>query len=118
MAKVHKVTNEEINALLEQGMTREQAEFALIDKYDEVVFPDENDDVNKVLKEQRKIAHVYDKKKGSRKVERKPDEDKRYLIAEIAKIFEGCEVKNIEREIALNYNGNNYSITLTKHRSK
>ena len=118
LPKVHKVTVEEIEALIANGMTREEAEFALIDKYEEVVFPDENDNVNEQIKENRKIAHVYDKKKGKVKRERKPDDDKRVLIAKIAEIFEGCEVTNIERQIDFTYNGNAYSITLTKHRSK
>lgn len=118
MPKVHYVTPEEIEALIAKGMTREEAEFKIIDKYAEVVFPDENTDVNKTLKENRKVAHVYDKKKGKVKRERKPDDDKRVLIAKIAEIFEGCEVTNIERQIDFTYNGNAYSITLTKHRSK
>ena len=44
MAKVHYVTEEEIIALINKGMTREEAEYALIDKYDEIVFPDEDPD--------------------------------------------------------------------------
>lgn len=121
MAKVHKVTPEEINDLIAKGMTREEAEFALIDKYDEVVFPDETDDINDKLKEQKKIAHVYDKKKGPRKVERKPNETKRTIIAELEKAFgsyENFAIINKEREISFDLNGKNYSITITEHRAK
>lgn len=121
MAKVHKVTPEEINDLIAKGMTREEAEFALIDKYDEVVFPDETDDINDKLKEQKKIAHVYDKKKGPRKVERKPNETKRAIIAELEKTFgsyENFAIVNKEREITFDLNGKNYSITITEHRAK
>lgn len=121
MAKVHKVTPEEINDLIAKGMTREEAEFALIDKYDEVVFPDETDDINDKLKEQKKIAHVYDKKKGPRKVERKPNDTKRAIIAELEKAFgsyENFAIVNKEREISFDLNGKNYSITITEHRAK
>ena len=121
MAKVHKVTFEEIEALIAEGMTREEAEFALIDKYEEVVFPDEADDINDKLKEQKKIAHVYDKKKGPRKVERKPNETKRAIIAELEKTFgsyENFAIVNKEREITFDLNEKNYSITITEHRAK
>ncbi len=115
--KVHRVTTEELSKLMnEKSFTREEAEFWFIDHYDEVIFPDENDNINDTLKEQRKVAHVYDKKKGKRKVERKPDEDKRELIKIIADAFANCEIVNPERQIDLNYLGNHYSITLTKHR--
>lgn len=121
MAKIHKVTLEEIEALIAEGMSREEAEFALIDKYDEVVFPDEADNINDKLKEQKKIAHVYDKKKGPRKVERKPNETKRAIIAELEKTFDSYEnfaIVNKEREITFDLNGKNYSITITEHRAK
>jgi hypothetical protein len=115
--KVHKVTAEELaKVMAEKSLSREDAEFWFIDHYDEVIFPDENDNINDMLKEQRKVAHVYDKKKGSVKRERKPDDDKRELIKIIADAFENCEVINPERQIDLNYLGNHYSITLTKHR--
>ena len=118
MAKPHKVTEEELSELMaEKSFSREEAESWCIDHYDEVIFPDEPDNINDMLKEQRKVAHVYDKKKGKRKpTERKPDEDKRELIKIIADAFANCEIVNPERQIDLNYLGNHYSITLTKHR--
>ena len=108
---------------MDSGMTQEQAEFALIDKYDEVVFPDENEDFNEVLKAQRKIAHVYDKKKGPVKRERKPDEEKRAIIGLIKNTFmeaypmASVEVVNIEQKVDVKVNGNYYTIMLTKHRT-
>lgn len=116
-------TATELKKLMDSGMTQEQAEFALIDKYDEVVFPDENEDINEVLKAQRKIAHVYDKKKGSVKRERKPDEEKREIIALIENTFKeayseaSVEVVNIEQKVDVKVNGNYYTIMLTKHRT-
>ena len=117
--KRHYATEEEIADLMaKNSWTRDDAEFYLIDKYDEVVFPDETDEVIEEHKQNLKVANVYDSKKGKRKVTRKPDEDKRDLIAKIAEAFGnlGCEVKNPEREVTFNYKGANYSITLTKHR--
>lgn len=117
--KVHRVTQAEIDELMSQGLTKEQAECELIDKYPEVIFPDEPDDINAQLKENRKAGHVYDNKKGKRTVERKPDNDKRYLIDLLYKAFgefDGVNVTNIERQVDFNYNGFEYSITLTKHR--
>ena len=116
-------TATELKKLMDSGMTQEQAEFALIDKYDEVVFPDENEDINEVLKAQRKIAHVYDKKKGSVKRERKPDEEKRAIIGLIKNTFmeaypmASVEVVNVEQKVDVKVNGNYYTIMLTKHRT-
>ena len=121
MAKVHKVTFEEIEALIAEGMTREEAEFALIDKYEEVVFPDEADDINDKLKEQKKIAHVYDKKKGPRKVERKPDEDKRDLMAKIIETFgdyDSFQILTQEGKVKFKYNNRTFTITLTWNRKE
>ena len=117
--KRHYATEEEIADLMaKNSWTRDDAEFYLIDKYDEVVFPDESDEVIEEHKQNLKVANVYDNKKDKRKVVRKPDEDKRDLITKIAEAFDdlGCEIKNPEREVTFDYNGANYSITLTKHR--
>lgn len=117
--KRHYATEEEIADLMaKNSWTRDDAEFYLIDKYDEVVFPDETDEVIDEHKQNLKVANVYDNKKGKRKVTRKPDDDKRNLIEVLTRALEeyAPEVKNVEREITFNYNGANYSVTLTKHR--
>lgn len=117
--KRHYATEAEIADLMaKNGWSKDDAEFYLIEKYDEVVFPDETDEVIDDLKKNLKVANVYDNKKGKRKVTRKPDEDKRELIEVLAKALEeyAPEVKNVEREVTFNYNGANYSVTLTKHR--
>jgi phage terminase large subunit-like protein len=117
--KRHYATEAEIaDIMAKNGWSRDDAEFYLIDKYDEVVFPDETDEVIDEHKQNLKIANVYDNKKGKRKVTRKPDEDKRELIEVIAKALEeyAPEVKNVEREVTFTYKGANYSVTLTKHR--
>lgn len=103
---------------MDTGLTREQAEFKLIDKYNEVIFPDENESIVTEVKKNRKVANVYFKKKGNVKRERKPDEDKRLIIDILYKAladFDGAEVKNIERQIDFKLNGRDYTVTLTKH---
>jgi len=117
--KRHYATEEEINDLMVKNKwDRQEVEFYLIDKYEEVIFPDETDEVITNLKKNLKNANVYDNKKGKVKRERKPDEDKRYLIDLIATAIASLEVKvtNIEREITFDYNNENYSLVLTKHR--
>jgi hypothetical protein len=117
--KRHYATEEEINDLMVKNKwDRQEAEFYLIDKYEEVIFPDETDEVITDLKKNLKNANVYDNKKGKVKRERKPDEDKRYLINLIATAIANLDVKveNIEREITFDYNNENYSLVLTKHR--
>lgn len=66
-------------------------------------------------------------KKTERKVERKPNNDKRTIISWLKTLFEGealngeveaVEVSNIERQIDFVRNDIAYSITLTAHRKK
>lgn len=58
---------------------------------------------------------------GKPKRERKPNEEKRMLIAFVGKALEGAEVENIavanaEREVTFRVGENEYSLTLTCHR--
>lgn len=58
--------------------------------------------------------------KGQKKTrERKPNDDKRFLIDclhDTLKDFDNCEVVNVERQIDFHLNGVHYSVTLTAHR--
>lgn len=60
--------------------------------------------------------------KGQKKVrERKPNEDKRYLmdcLHDTLKDFDECVVVNPERQVDFVLNGVHYSVTLTAHRAK
>ena len=120
--KLHKVTTEELaKVMAEKSLSREEAEFWFIDHYDEVIFPDENDDINDTLKEQRKVAHVYDKKKGSVKRERKPDEDKRELMSNLVEMFQnydGFNVVSQEGKLKFLYNNRHFTLTLTWNRKE
>ena len=58
---------------------------------------------------------------GKPKRERKPNEEKRMLIAFVGKALEGAEVENVtvanvEREVTFRVGENEYSLTLTCHR--
>lgn len=121
--KRHYATDEEIAELMaKNGWSKDEAEYYLIDKYDEVVFPDETDEVIEKAKENLKVANVYDNKKGKRMRTLKPDEDKRAIIAVIKnainELFHNAVVVNEERQIDFKLNGFDYSITVTKHRKK
>lgn len=121
--KRHYATDEEIAELMaKNGWSKDEAEYYLIDKYDEVVFPDETDEVIEKAKENLKVANVYDNKKGKRARTLKPDEDKRAIVAVIKnainELFHNAVVVNEERQIDFKLNGFDYSITVTKHRKK
>ena len=121
--KRHYATDEEIAELMtKNGWSKDEAEYYLIDKYDEVVFPDETDEVIEKAKENLKVANVYDNKKGKRVRTLKPDEDKRAIVAVIKnainELFHNAVVVNEERQIDFKLNGFDYSITVTKHRKK
>lgn len=75
--------------------------------------------------EQKKAAKsaritTSEKKHGERKVERKPNEDKRTIIQRLFEAVLGIDttakVSNVERQIDFTLNGTEYSITLTAHR--
>ena len=80
--------------------------------------------------EQRKAQKAMtittsEKKRGERKVERKPNDEKRWLINLIRVLFEGMEsngkmknvsVSNPERQVDFVVGDTEYSITLTAHR--
>ena len=121
--KRHYATDEEIAELMtKNGWSKDEAEYYLIDKYDEVVFPDETDEVIEKAKENLKVANVYDNKKDKRVRTLKPDEDKRAIVAVIKnainELFHNAVVVNEERQIDFKLNGFDYSITVTKHRKK
>lgn len=67
-----------------------------------------------------KATHEFVKRKEPVKRERKPNEEKREIIAEIAKnlanFTENVEILNVEREISFKIGENSYSVTLTCHR--
>lgn len=106
------------------GCTREEA-IAVITE-DEAIDKMTMKEINADLTpEQRKVmkdaTKTGTKKRTAVKRERKPDEEKADIIAQIAdflKTIDGYDVDIIkgEREISLIVGANDYSITLTKHR--
>jgi len=120
--KRHYATEEEIADLMaKNSWTRDDAEFYLIDKYDEVVFPDETDEVIEEHKQNLKVANVYDNKKGKRKVTRKPDEDKRELMSMLVETFQNYDdfkVVSEEGKMKFVYNNRHFTLTLTWNRKE
>ena len=98
-----------------------------------IAWDEETDDmtpaqINKEMTpEQRKAQKsmtitTSEKKRGERKVERKPNDEKRWIISVIQTLFEGLEklknvsVSNPERQVDFMVGDTEYSITLTAHR--
>lgn len=98
-----------------------------------IAWDEETDDmtpaqINKEMTpEQRKAQKsmtitTSEKKRGERKVERKPNDEKRWIISVIKTLFEGLEklknvsVSNPERQVDFAVGDTEYSITLTAHR--
>lgn len=105
------------------GITREEAEALIADdmavdkmKTTKELFAGETAEQKKARKEMTITAS--EKKHGERKVERKPNEAKRKLIAEIAEALQSYKptISNPERQVDFRLNGIDYSITLTAHR--
>lgn len=106
------------------GITREEAVEMIA--YDEETNDMTPAQINKELTpEQRKAQKsmtitTSEKKRSERKVERKPNEDKRSIIQRlleaVLKIDSRATASNIERQIDFTLNGTEYSITLTAHR--
>lgn len=113
-----------VKAMKSLDLTREEAIEMLQD--DEDIERGESKDFD-LTPEQQKVAKEMTKT-GTRKTgekvkrERKPNEDKRYLIQELHLMLsenqeiENENVTNIERQIDFEYNGVKYSVTLTAHR--
>lgn len=111
-----------LNYMQKLGLSREEAEQLYKDE-EEDNLPELTADQKKVEKEMRQA----DRKKETtpRKRERKPDEDKRFLIRMLQGFIENpngiytpAQIINPEREIELKYNGNRYRLVLMKPRKE
>lgn len=114
-----------------EGMTREFAEASWIEEQE-----DADPELLKAMEKQAKESGATKVKakrapnyslEGQKKRERKPNEEKRDLIAYVAHAMGECdhfeetfaqtvEIVNIEREITFKVGENCYSLTLTCHR--
>ncbi len=116
--------NEKRIAELMKALDCSRDEAIQIIKDDEAIDHDEK--LFELTADQKKVAKEMTKTgtktiKGTVKRERKPDEEKQMIIAEIAKFLSkndefSVAIFNKEREISLIVGDNDYSITLTKHR--
>jgi hypothetical protein len=116
----------QIQALMNLGLTREEALQTLADDADiDKGKPKDFD----LTKEQEKIAKQYTKT-GTRKTsatptkrERKENPTKATIIAEVFKFlnekgYENAEITNKERQIAFSVGENNFELTLVQKRAK
>lgn len=117
-----------LNYMQKLGLTREEAEQLYKDE-EEDNLPELTADQKKVEKEMRQA----DRKKETtpRKRERKPDNDKRFLIDNFVWSLttdketngdnvnaENVIITKLEREIEFDYNGNHYRLVLMKPRKE
>lgn len=108
------------------GCSLEEAEMAWWDKQIDKNNPTPWDLPPEQEKEARKAGRpkarrVVDPAGKTKARERKPNEDKRFLIdclCDTLKEFDSCAVINPERQIDFILNGTEYSVTLTAHRPK
>ena len=106
------------------GCSLEEAEMAWWDKQIDKGNPTPFDLTPEQEKESRKANRPKARKvvdpSGKTKIrERKPNEDKRFLIEclqDTLKDFDDCQIVNPERQIDFTLNGVSYSVTLTAHR--
>lgn len=119
--------DERLKALIAYGMTEEEALETLADD-DEVDHMTKASDINSDLTEEQKKVVKKAKNVGTRKTEyqftkreRKPDELKRTLIADLAEWckaqgYNDVEISNAEKVVDFKIGNDNYSLSLTRHR--
>lgn len=129
MANLSIAQQKEVKRLQNLGMTENEAIETVL--YDDEVEHNKSTEFD-LTEEQAKIAKHYttiDSKKRKTeytftKRERKPNNAKRFLIDNIKEFLSANDnilslnVSNIERQIDFEYEGKQFSITLTEHRPK
>ena len=94
------------------------------DEAEQMWLDEQEDNLPELTEEQKAVEKEMmraDRKKETtpRKRERKPDDDKRFLITKIndaLHLYACASVVNPEREIEIIYKGNRYRLTLSKPR--
>ena len=94
------------------------------DEAEQMWLDEQEDNLPELTEEQKAVEKEMmraDRKKDAtpRKRERKPDDDKRFLITKIndaLHLYACASVVNPEREIEIIYKGNRYRLTLSKPR--
>lgn len=112
----------EIKKYMEKlNISREEAEQLYRDDHSDEVLPEvaEMEEKAKQLKRHYETGEKKERKKSTR--ERKVDEDKKIILAEIAEIIGKIgTIQNVktETEISFLYKDSEYSVKLIKHRKK
>ena len=101
-------------------ISREEAEQLFEDDNSTSVLPEVKAIEEKAKECKRRYEHKFEPRKPVKR-ERKVDEDKKELLTIIEQAISNvCSIEEIvnETEIKFSYNGNSYSIKMTKHRNK
>ena len=101
-------------------ISREEAEQLFEDDNSTSVLPEVKAIEEKAKECKRRYEHKFEPRKPVKR-ERKVDEDKKELLTIIERAISNvCSIEEIvnETEIKFSYNGNSYSIKMTKHRNK
>ncbi len=107
------------------GLNREEAEKLYIDDHSDEVLPEVQEMENKA----KKMGRRYEKSDKTRKPAQrniKPDFDKQALVNYLYNSLQSVgglnvysvEIKNPQKEITFLMNGQEYSVSLTRHRPK
>ena len=127
--------DKEIERLMATGMTEEEArETALYDAEIEADKSEKKTLEYDLTAEQKKVAKKYTNSGTKKRTEyqftkreRKPNDNKRWIMDKIRILFEGFELNgeckgvnlsNAERTLDFERDGKQYTLTLTEHRSK
>ena len=99
-------------------ISREEAEQLFEDDLEDYI-GEEGEQMTEKAKDLRRYEKADKPKKDRKPKERKVDQEKAYILGELHKALEPLvEITNIktETEISFVYNGENYTLKLTKHR--
>lgn len=120
MTKAEKREETIVRFMNKLDLTREEAEQLFEDDNSTSVLPEVKAIEEKAKECKRRYEHKFELRKPVKR-ERKVDEDKKELLTIIEQAISNvCSIEEIvnETEIKFSYNGNSYSIKMTKHRNK
>lgn len=119
--KTYNIPDREIEALMKLGITKEEAVTTWLDDEGITV----NAEQEQSVADSKKLGRHYEQSGKARKKttkERKVDETKGWLLGCTKTLIEGMGATNItiktETELNFDYEGENYTFKLTKHRKK
>ena len=119
-AKVYNIPDKQIESLMKIGLTQQEA----IETYLDDIGVTHNAEQEASVKKSKEMGRRYEQSKVRKPVhkERKVDETKGHLISETKTLLETLGATDLkvktETEINFNYDDNNYTFKLTKHKKR